>query len=89
MRAPPKRAVSVKIGDFPRRDQDLLRAAFHAWVPMVLVGFKDERPFVIALGHPDGLATAQDSPDGSRIYSMIRIKGVDKAPTECLAGATP
>lgn len=78
MRASPKRAVSVKIEDFPRRDQDLLRAAFHAWVPMVLVGFKDEKPFVIALGHPEGLATAEASPDESRIYSLKRIKGVDK-----------
>jgi hypothetical protein len=64
---------------FSNRDQDLLRAAFHAFVPMVLVGFTDERhPFVISLGHPDGLATAEASPDGSRIYSLIRIRGVDK-----------
>lgn len=78
MRANPKRAVSVKIGDFPRRDQDLLRAAFHALVPMVLVGFKDEKPFVISLGHPDGLTTPVESPEGSKVFSLSRIKGADK-----------
>ena len=57
-----------------------LRAAFHAWVPMALVAFKDERSFVLAVGHPDGLTSAQDSPDGSRIYSLRRIKGVDTPP---------
>jgi hypothetical protein len=34
-RASLKRAVCVKISDFPHADQELLRAAFHAFIPMV------------------------------------------------------
>jgi len=30
------------------------------------------------MGHPDGLASAADSLDGLRIYSLIRINGVNK-----------
>lgn len=47
---------------------------------MVLVGFKqgDTSPFVISLGQPDGPARAEDSPEESRIDSLIRIRGVEK-----------
>ena len=83
MQIAPKRAMSVKISDFTPAEQRLLRAAFHALVPSVLVGGLDlGDPRVIALGHPDGLATMHASPGGSRLYAMIRIRGVDKSPEE-------
>ena len=83
MQVSPKRAMSVKISDFTPAEQRLLRAAFHAFVPFVLVGGLDlGDPRVISLGHPDGLANLQDSPDGSRLYAMVRIRGVDKSPEE-------
>ena len=79
----PKRAISVSITDFPPAEQRLLRAAFHAFVPFVLVGGLEEGAArVIALGHPDGLATPADYPSGAKVYGMIRIKGVDKQPDE-------
>ncbi len=76
----PKRAVSVSITDFRPYEQDLLRAAWEADLPLVLVGFKeaDWPCYVIAIGHADGLATAEASPDNSRIFSLKRIRGIDK-----------
>ena len=56
----PKRAISVSITDFNPAEQRLLRAAFHAFVPFVLVGgLEDGDARVISLGHPDGLAAAK------------------------------
>jgi hypothetical protein len=79
----PKRAISVSITDFSPAEQRLLRAAFHAFVPFVLVGGMEEgNAKVIALGHPDGLAPPTGYPAGARIYGMVRIKGVDKQPEE-------
>jgi hypothetical protein len=83
MQASPKRSTPVKISDFTPAEQRLLRAAFQAFVPFVLVGGLDlGDPRVISLGHHQGLAGSQDSPDGSRIYAMVRIRGVDKSPEE-------
>ena len=79
----PKRAISVKISDFPPAEQRLLRAAFHAFVPFVLVGGLDEgNARVVALGHPDGLAPPKGYSAGTRVYATIRIKGVDQNPEE-------
>jgi len=60
----------------------LLRAAFHGFVPMVLIGgLEDEYPHLITVGHPDGLADPKTIPKDSRYYSRVRIKGVE-APGE-------
>jgi len=83
MRATPKRAISVRITDFAPAEQRLLRAAFHAFIPFVLVGGLDEgAPCVIALGHPEGLARPEGYPAGTKVYAMVRIRGVDKPPEE-------
>jgi len=83
MQATPKRAISVRITDFAPAEQRLLRAAFHAFVPFVLVGGLDDGTTrVIALGHPDGLASPEGYPAGTKIYAMVRIRGVDKPPEE-------
>jgi hypothetical protein len=75
--------MSVKISDFTPPEQRLLRAAFHALVPCVLIGGLDlGDPRVISVGHAKGLAAVQGSVDGSRIYAMVRIRGVDKSPEE-------
>ena len=73
----PKRVRSLQIGDFSSADQRLLRAAFHGFIPMVLVGgLEATHPHVISVGYPDGIADPKNIPDGSRYYSMTRIKGV-------------
>ena len=78
----PKRIRALKIEDFSMADRRLLRAAFHAYVPMVLIGgIENENPHVIAVGHPDGLAAPGTTPADSRYYSTIRIRGVG-APEE-------
>jgi len=83
MRAPPKRAISVRITDFAPAEQRLLRAAFHAFIPFVLVGGLDDGTArVLALGHPDGLAPPESYPAGAKVYAMVRIRGVDKPPEE-------
>ena len=79
----PKRAYTIRITDFAPAEQRLLRAAFHAFVPFVLVGGLEEvKPRVLSLGHPDGLAKVADYPPGARVFAMIRIRGVDQAPDE-------
>jgi hypothetical protein len=71
-----KRARSPQVGDFSLADQRLLRAAFHGFIPTVLVGGPAAHPHVISVGHPDGIADAKTIPKNSRYYSMARIKGV-------------
>lgn len=46
---------------------------------MAIVGFKDEQPFLVAVGHPDGLPAAQARPQSFRAYSLERIKGLAEA----------
>jgi hypothetical protein len=75
----PKRVRSLQLGDFSYADQRLLRAAFHGFIPMVLVGgLEAKHPHVISLGHPDGIAEPKKVPAGSRYYALTRVKGVDE-----------
>ena len=51
----------------------------------MLVGFKEAGSwpaYVISLGHADGIVSAKDSADNSRIFSLKRIRGIDKHPEE-------
>lgn len=80
----PKRVRSLKIEDFSKADRHLLRQAFLSHVPMVLVGgLETERPHIISMGHPDGLADPKTIPEGSRYYSLRRIKGVGVPEESC------
>ena len=72
----PKRVRSLQIGDFSLADQRLLRAAFHGFIPMVLVGgLEAAHPHAISLGHPDGIADPKNIPNEVRYYSVTRIMG--------------
>ncbi len=75
---PQARSV-LHIDDFPVRDQHMLIAAARAWAKMAIVGFKDEKPFVVSVGHPEGLSAADARPEGLKAYSFARIRGLEAA----------
>ena len=81
LRKPPTRAVTFSIGDFSRADQALLRAAYEADLPMSYIGFRQDKPFVMAVGHPGAIAMPDAKPEGSVPCSLKQINGIDK-PTE-------
>ncbi|MBA3479005.1 MAG: hypothetical protein H0T52_11505 [Lautropia sp.] len=75
----PKRVPPLHIDDFPVRDQHLLIAAARAWAKMAIIGFKDQKPFVVSVGHPEGLFAAEARPEELRAYSLARIRGLEAA----------
>ena len=75
----PKRVPSLHIDDFPVRDQHLLIAAARAWAKMAIIGFKDQKPFVVSVGHPEGLSAPDARPEGLKPYSFARIRGLEAA----------
>jgi len=46
---------------------------------MAVVGFKGDTPFVVSVGHPDGLSASEARPEGLRAYSLARIRGLEAA----------
>ena len=73
----PKRVRSLQIGDFSSADQRLLMAAFHGFMPMVLIGgLGATHPYVISVGYPDGIADPKNIPVNARYYAVTRIHGV-------------
>ena len=81
-RIDPKRVPPLRIEDFAVRDQGVLVTATRAWMKMVVVGFKGDTPFVVSVGHPDGLSGAEARPQGLRAYSLTRIRGLSEAADE-------
>ncbi len=46
---------------------------------MAVIGFKDEKPFVVSVGYPDGRSAAEARPEGLGAYSLSRIRGLSEA----------
>lgn len=87
-RVGPKRVRSLQINEFSYADRRLRRAAFHGFIPLVLIGgLEADNPHVIAIGHPDGIADPNSIPKSSRYYSTIRIRGVG-TPEEALVSGS-
>ena len=77
--ASPKRAITLTIEDFSLCDRAILIAAVRGWMTMAIIGFKEKKPFVMSVGHPDGVSTQGERPEGMRAYALKRIRGLDKA----------
>lgn len=78
-RMAPKRAVSLKFEEFGPSDQQLLVAAARSRVTMAIVGFKDDEPYVVSVGHPDGVSAADARPEHMRAFRLSRIRGLAEA----------
>jgi hypothetical protein len=43
---------------------------------LAIIGFKDERPYVVSVGHPDGISAQSERLEGMKAYSLRRIRGL-------------
>jgi hypothetical protein len=81
-RMPPKPAPTFAITDFSRADQDVLRAAHAASLPMAYIALRREKPCVMAVGFPGAIALPESAPDGAVPYYLRRIRGINEPPGE-------
>jgi hypothetical protein len=79
-RAPPTKPLTFRIVDFSRADQGLLRAAVAAGLPLAHIGFRNQQPYVMAVGYSGAVALPEAAPEGSTPYSIRRISGIDRPP---------